>query len=46
MQKKEKNAYGLVKVQSGEELKFIIYIKVCPFSLNMIVKDRGISVHI
>lgn len=44
--KKRKNAYGLVKVQSGEELKVYNLYKSMPFFFEYDCKDRGISVHI
>ena len=44
--KKRKNAYGLVDVQSGEELKVYNLYKSMPIFFEYDCKDRGISVHI
>lgn len=43
---KRKNAYGLVDVQSGEELKIYNLYKSFPFFFEHNYNGRGISVHI
>lgn len=44
--KKRKNAYGLVNVQSGEEMKVYNLYKLYPFLFEKNYKDIGISVNI